>query len=51
VKAKVNTLPQQARLTLVTKVEADSNLIKHLQEVRYQLMARIATRVILQGKK
>jgi hypothetical protein len=50
VKAKVKLLPQQAKLTLVTKLDVEPNIIKTLQEARYQIMARIATRVILQGK-
>jgi hypothetical protein len=50
VKAKVNSLPQQAKLTLVTKLDVEPNTIKTLQEARYQLMARIATRVLLQNK-
>ena len=49
-KAEVNVMPQQAKLTLVTKRDINPELIKTAKETRYQLMARIATRIILQGK-
>lgn len=49
-KAKVNELPQQAKLTTVTKGDINPKLLKTIKETRYQLLARIATRVLLQGK-
>ena len=49
-KAKVNDLPQQAKLTLVTKENIDSKLLKTVEESRYQIMARVAARVVLQKK-
>lgn len=44
--AKVNKLPQQATLTLVAK-DTESELLKSIADTRYQLMARIVTRVLL----
>lgn len=43
--SKVNDLPQQAKLTTVT-TKTDANLIKNLEQSRYQLMARIANRML-----
>ncbi len=48
--AKVNELPQQAKLTLVTEKEDTAQLLKTAEEIRYQLMARIATRIMLKGE-
>jgi hypothetical protein len=48
--SKVNDLPQQAKLTLVTTKQADTSLLKSLEQARYQLMARIATRMLNEGK-
>lgn len=47
---QVNHLPQQAGLTLVTKKELTQDKLKQLENYRYQLMARIATRTILNRK-
>ncbi|MBP1154851.1 MULTISPECIES: hypothetical protein [unclassified Paenibacillus] len=48
--SKVNDLPQQAKLTVVTDKMTDSNILKSLEQARYQLMARIATRMLKEGK-